>query len=78
MADLTTVECANYGIIIHVTDSFNKQRREDKKSFYCPNGHGNIYRRSTSDELRDTLAEKNNKIADLEKELIKKGNKKKK
>lgn len=78
MADLIGVECANCGVLIHMTDSFNSHLRENKKSFYCINGHSNIYRKSTSDELRDTISQKNKKIADLEKELIKKANKKKK
>jgi hypothetical protein len=65
--DFTTIECYKCGILFSVSKEFDDNRRKDKMTFYCPNGHGQSYIKSTEEILR----EKNNKI---EFELIQKNN----
>lgn len=43
-------ECCNCGVIFGMTDYYYNQRREDHKTFYCPNGHGQSYTAETEAE----------------------------
>lgn len=36
-------ECCNCGMAFAMTSDFQKRRREDKKTFYCPAGHQQHY-----------------------------------
>lgn len=47
---LTPVECANCGCHFGIDETMRKRRLNDHKSFYCPSGHGNIYRRENEAE----------------------------
>ena|ERR1035438_6208226 len=49
---MESLTCCNCGILFGVPDPWVKCRREDKASFYCPNGHSQSFRESTSDKLR--------------------------
>lgn len=49
--------CCNCGVHYAVTREFEKARREDKQTFYCPNGHPMVYSKSEADTLREKLAE---------------------
>lgn len=52
----TTVDCANCHMDFAVTRAFDKARRDDHKTFYCPNGHSNYYpQKSDEEKLRDQL-----------------------
>lgn len=54
------VDCPGCGVTFAVTKRFNDCRRENKKDFYCPNGHRMSYTESTADCLRrerDRLAQ---------------------
>jgi adenine-specific DNA methylase len=58
VSDITCPEC---GIFYGVPDHWLDSRKQDKKSFYCPNGHTASYRESEADRLRrecDRLAQK--------------------
>jgi hypothetical protein len=37
------IECATCNIDFGIGDDFMRRRREDHGTFYCPNGHQNIY-----------------------------------
>lgn len=53
---LTVIECANCHIDFGVTDGFEKARRGDHKTFYCPSGHSNFYpQQSEAEKLRARL-----------------------
>ena len=41
---MVDVDCCKCGITFCVPHGFDRQRLKDKKSFYCPNGHGQIYK----------------------------------
>jgi hypothetical protein len=45
MLDVTIVglQCANCSMPFGISQHFMKERRDDHKSFSCPNGHSNFY-----------------------------------
>lgn len=65
----TTIECCSCGVDIAMSNAMMSSVKETKKTFYCINGHGQSYTKSTSDELRDTITKKNNEINRLESEV---------
>ena len=73
VADLEQQDCITCGCIFGVPGGFTTQRRKDKKTFYCPNGHTMSYTESEEDKLRrerdrltQRLAQKDDEIKDLE------------
>jgi len=52
---ITAIECHVCGVIFGLTDDFERQRRNDKRTFWCPNGHGAVYGTSEADTLRRKL-----------------------
>lgn len=48
-------ECITCGVVFCVTQNFDARRRQDKASFYCPNGHSQAYTVSEADKLRKAL-----------------------
>lgn len=55
--------CAECGIEFAAPSSYVKNRREDHKSFFCPNGHSLSYKgKSEVDRLRELLASKERDI----------------
>lgn len=48
-------ECFKCGVLFAFTEDYHQQRRRDRVAFYCPNGHGQVYRRSVEDALRDEV-----------------------
>lgn len=53
MADLRTETCCQCGILWAMDLAFVIRRKEDHKSFYCPNGHEQQYRgESEAEKLR--------------------------
>lgn len=49
---LTTLNCAECGMLYAITTEFEKQRLLDRTSFYCPAGHGQWFPGKTETELR--------------------------
>jgi hypothetical protein len=71
--DLEQQDCITCGCVFGVPGGFTEQRRRDKATFYCPNGHSMSYTESEADKLRrerdrlaQRLAEKDDTIKDLE------------
>jgi len=59
---LETETCYRCGIVFAMPAYFRKTRRDDKASFYCPNGHAQGYVESEADRLRRQLeAERSSK-----------------
>jgi hypothetical protein len=52
------VTCYECGIEFGVPKYFNEQCHEkgEDKSFYCPNGHGQVYTKTEAQRLREQLA----------------------
>lgn len=55
---MITETCSNCGILFAMEEGFQKERLADKRSFYCPNGHGMSYTgKSEVEKLRAQLDE---------------------
>lgn len=53
---IVAVSCVSCGVIFGLGANFQKQRRDDHKTFYCPNGHTLSYNGPTeADKLRTQL-----------------------
>lgn len=83
--DFTSVDCYKCGVIFFVPTQLDTNRRDDKGSFWCPNGHAQSYTKSRGDILAEKLERKESELyranqekARLEKDLVKcrKGKKK--
>ena len=51
-AQLETQTCGECGIEFAAPSWFWKERRENKKGWYCPNGHSRVYRETDSEKVR--------------------------
>lgn len=61
--------CISCGVWFGVDEYFDRQRRQSKQNFYCPNGHGQAYCESEADRVRKQLAEKQQEL-DLQKQNL--------
>lgn len=52
ISDLDVTKCPNCGCYFGTPDGFLGNRMEDKRDFWCPNGHVMSYRESEADKLR--------------------------
>jgi hypothetical protein len=53
---LLILGCARCGMTFGITRDFEQRRRDDHRSFYCPNGHENAFQDDTEvDRLKATL-----------------------
>lgn len=50
--EFTTMQCCNCHLSFGVTSRFEKDRRKDHKTFYCPQGHAQSYRAGADEETR--------------------------
>lgn len=55
-ATLYVQECCSCHMTFAVPTDFDAQRRSDKKTFYCPNGHSQSYRGESDSDLAQRLA----------------------
>jgi hypothetical protein len=55
---ITVLECANCNIDFGIGADFEKRRRDDHQTFYCPNGHGNVFKGPSEAEKRAERAER--------------------
>jgi hypothetical protein len=56
-------ECCSCGMMFGVPSDFDRRRREDHKSFFCPMGHSQSYNGpSETQKLKNELAEANRVI----------------
>ncbi len=59
---MVTVTCYKCGIPFSFPQHFDTRRREDKQSFWCPNGHSQAFVESEADRLRNELAKKEREL----------------
>ena len=57
------IECASCAMKFCVPDRFETDRRNDHKTFYCPNGHSNWY------SGKNDLEKANEKVARLKQDV---------
>lgn len=52
---LVTLKCCSCGVPYAMPKLLNDHLRESRDTFYCPNGHSQVYRKSTADILKEDL-----------------------
>ena len=66
--DMIDWSCANCGCQQWMPKDFNEQLRNNHNTFYCVNGHGNVYNKKTDiEEIQGKLMNEYSKNAQLEK-----------
>jgi hypothetical protein len=50
---LATEQCYKCGITFAMPEQFQKNCQRDGETFYCPNGHGQVYGDTTRKQLED-------------------------
>lgn len=58
-----TYDCPSCGVLYALESDFEKWRRKDGQTFYCPNGHSIGFGKSEADLLRERLAARDETIA---------------
>jgi hypothetical protein len=66
--DLVVVTCYLCDVPFAMPERLKRQRKQDKRSFWCPNGHEQHYTRNEADDLKDQLAAKEQAIAEWREE----------
>lgn len=66
--DLFISDCANCGVIFGIPATLEERRREDHRSFYCPNGHTMYFSGPTPTEKR--LKEEKERAARLRTQML--------
>lgn len=55
--------CCNCGVVFGLDSGLRAQRLNDHKTFYCPNGHGQVYSGKTdAEKAREELARANQRL----------------
>ncbi len=57
VATMYVETCCNCGVLFGMPRTLNNSLRETQRTFYCPNGHPQLYTKSTADKLKDRLDE---------------------
>jgi hypothetical protein len=61
---LTHVECASCGVVFGMTADFTQRRRDDHKTFHCPNGHHQyFYGETEAERLKRELQVERDRVA---------------
>lgn len=64
---MDSITCFRCGVVFGVPEHWLKSRREDKESFWCPNGHQQAFVKSLVDQLRqerDSLRQQMSRVID--------------
>lgn len=74
MKTVTTVEvtCCECGTVFGMEEPLQEMRTKDGKKFFCPNGHGQWYTKSTSAKLEESktqLEETKKELQDCQVEI---------
>jgi len=65
---LEPIECGRCGVWFAIPERMIAERRKDGETFYCPNGHGRVYRDSEFDQLRDRAVQARRRAEQLQRE----------
>lgn len=66
---LETVICCRCAVPFAMPTQLQQHFKDSKETFYCPNGHSQVYRKSTEQELRETLEEEKRQRSQSEQAL---------
>lgn len=67
--EFRVTDCASCGIVFAVPATFDRRRRDDARSFYCPNGHTLTYAESKADRLQRELDHARRRVSWRDEEL---------
>lgn len=67
--DMEEIVLSCCGVVVWFPKNLMKQKREDGETFYCPNGHSQCFRETTSGKLQKRLDAVNRDFADKEAKL---------
>jgi len=56
VVSMTILDCPNCGVIFAITAEYESRRRQDGRSFRCPNDHSMSYGKSEVEKERDRAA----------------------
>lgn len=60
----TVIECGECGVVFALSDEFRDQRKQDHRTWYCPNGHPRHYPGESREErLKRQLEQTSNQLA---------------
>jgi|HubBroStandDraft_4_1064222.scaffolds.fasta_scaffold00027_65 hypothetical protein len=68
MSLFTRMACGECGIEFDVPEHFYKERKENGKGWYCPNGHSRVFRESDLDKMRRERDQAKQQLARVEEE----------
>jgi hypothetical protein len=54
-SDIVSITCSLCGVEFGMTADMNQRRRNDRRNFYCPNGHSQAYLTSEKDREIESL-----------------------
>lgn len=64
VTEFATVECTNCGTMFAMTNDLDQNRQRSHTTFYCPNGHGQVYAgKSREEKLAEELADAQRRLA---------------
>lgn len=58
--------CSSCGVTFGITEAFEARKRADGSTFYCPNGHGQVFRKTDAQrerEKREIVERQNSDLA---------------
>lgn len=58
IATVTVIECGKCGVAFGMTEDFIRERKRDKRTWYCPNGHPRYYPGPTPEQEQIAAAER--------------------
>lgn len=61
--EIVIEECIECGAKFGMTETLHTFKKNNKKAFYCPNGHYMSYVKGEADKLREIIAEKDKSLA---------------
>lgn len=68
---MSTIVCCDCGIQFVVPENWHRKRLEDKRTFWCPNGHQQAYVKSKVDKLAEELSRARQQLAQKDDEIQK-------
>lgn len=67
---MKSIECSNCGVAFGLLNSYERNRREDHRGFYCPNGHAQHFPHESDTERYKRLMESAQAQANAEKQRL--------
>ncbi len=61
--EIVIEECIECGAKFGITETLHTWKKNNKKAFYCPNGHSMSYTKSEADILKEVIEQKDKSLA---------------